>query len=79
MFQRPNTYDLTDPEISAQFFHDEYDPKEDPLVKAALKKVDFSVKGPYCHNKGFASSQEAFKALEENKTRIFDILNTAKQ
>jgi hypothetical protein len=35
--------------------------------------------GPICYEKGFANVKDALKALEMNKSRINNILNTAKQ
>jgi hypothetical protein len=43
-----------------------------------MKKLDLKVTGPICYEKGFANVKDALKALELNKSRINNILNTAK-
>ena len=69
---------MRDPQAYIKFF-DELDYAVDPFGERAIKKLDLKVKGPFCHQKGFNSARDAIKALEASKSRISDILNSAKQ
>jgi len=69
---------LNDREAVQKFFED-IDREVDPYGQKAMKKLDFKVMGPICYEKGFANVKDALKALEINKSRINNILNTAKQ
>lgn len=63
---------------AVKIFFEEIDREVDPYGQKAMRKLDFKVTGPICYEKGFANVKDALKALEINKSRINNILNTAK-
>ena len=68
---------INDPVQAAKLFS-ELDPVEDPLGIEALKKIDFRNKGLFIASKEFNSAKDAANTLKENRERITNWINSAR-